>query len=127
MGKLGITEIDHVVTSHYHQDHFGGLPELLTNLNVNVVNAYDRGKEHVDHTGIFNAYEVNLGHRAVALKPGDKINLDPAMTVTCIASSGGVIGQQNPTPSTDENDNSVALLIEFGGFRYLHGRLGSPR
>jgi competence protein ComEC len=121
MDKLGITKIDHLVTSHYHEDHFGDVPALLTNLNVSVVNAYDRGKEHVDHTGIFNAYEANLGHRAVALKPDDKINLDPAMTVTCIASSGRVRGGQNPAPSSDENDNSVALLIEFAGFRYFTG------
>jgi len=46
------------------------------------------------------------------------------MSVTCIASSGAVIGEQNPALNSDanhENDNSVALLIQFAGFRYFTG------
>src|SRR5947208_1504558 len=48
-------------------------------------------------------------------------NTNTLMTVTCVASSGAVIGEQNPTQISDENDNSVALLITFGGFRYFTG------
>jgi competence protein ComEC len=128
MDKLGITKIDHLVTSHYHSDHYGGVPALVTSQGVTVVKAYDRGAK--DHLGSktnvpdFKAYETNLGNRAIGLKPGDKIDLDPAMTVTCVASSGAVMGEQNPVLNSNENrenDNSVALLIEFAGFRYFTG------
>jgi beta-lactamase superfamily II metal-dependent hydrolase len=127
MDKLGLTQINHLVTSHYHTDHYGGVPDLLTSQGVTVLKAYDRGAKHpflgakTNETD-FKAYQTNLGNRATGLKPGDTIDLDPTMTVTCISSSGAVIGEQNPVLNSDkdhENDNSVALLIEFGGFRYF--------
>src|SRR5439155_3111931 len=43
MDKLGIEKVDHLVTSHYHGDHYGGVPGLVTSQGVNVVKAYDRG------------------------------------------------------------------------------------
>jgi competence protein ComEC len=125
MNTLGITTIDHLVISHYHTDHYGGVPDLLTNEGISVVKAYDRGDK--DHLGTkandndFKAYQAQLGNRATGLKPGDTIDLDPTMTVTCVSSSGAVIGDQHPSPVPDENDNSVSLLITFGGFRYFTG------
>ena len=126
MDKLGITKIDHLVTSHYHGDHYGGVPGLVTSQGVSVVKAYDRGaKDRLPasklNDGDYKDYQTSLGDRASGLKPGDKIDLDPAMTVTCIASSGAVMGEQNPALSSDENDNSVALLIQFAGFGYFTG------
>ena len=41
--------------------------------------------------------------------------------VTCISSSGVVIGEENPTTGVDENDMSIALLITYGNFRYFMG------
>lgn len=43
------------------------------------------------------------------------------MTVGCVASGRRVIGDLSATPGSDENDNSVALLIERGEFAYLIG------
>jgi len=102
MDKLGITKIDHLVTSHYHDDHYGGVPGFVTSQSVNVVKAYDRGaKDHFKsektNSPAYQAYQTSLGHRATALKPGDTIDVDPTMTVTCIASSGAAIGEQNPS------------------------------
>src|SRR5579862_9323861 len=36
----GITQIDHLITTHWHGDHFGGLPELAKQISV---------KEYIDH------------------------------------------------------------------------------
>jgi competence protein ComEC len=45
-----------------------------------------------------------------------------AVTATCIASGGVVLGEPDPTqPGHDENDRSVALLIEWHGFRHFVG------
>src|SRR3989449_11188771 len=30
----GITQIDHLITTHYHGDHIGGLPELATRIPI---------------------------------------------------------------------------------------------
>src|SRR5215510_7176292 len=36
----GVTQIDHLITTHYHGDHVGGLPELASRIPV---------KEFIDH------------------------------------------------------------------------------
>jgi len=62
-----------------------------------------------------------VGEDALALEPGDTIDLDPLVTIKCIAASGAVSGVAAVT-SDDENDLSVSLLIEFAGFKaYFRG------
>ena len=36
----GLTQIDHLITTHYHADHVGGLPELASRIPI---------KEFIDH------------------------------------------------------------------------------
>src|SRR5262245_11982792 len=36
----GVSHIDHLITTHYHGDHVGGLPELATRIHI---------KEFIDH------------------------------------------------------------------------------
>src|SRR5688572_9695525 len=44
MTRAGITRIDHLVITHYHEDHYGGADELVTGSDaVQVVNVHDRG------------------------------------------------------------------------------------
>ena len=44
MDQAGVTKIDHFVLTHYHEDHMGGIDDLV-GLGVSVLEAYDRGKE----------------------------------------------------------------------------------
>src|SRR5262249_23320305 len=41
MKAAGITAIDHLITTHYHTDHYGGVPELAKRVKVN--RFYDHG------------------------------------------------------------------------------------
>src|SRR5262245_21526021 len=36
----GLTQIDHLITTHFHGDHVGGLPELATRISI---------REFIDH------------------------------------------------------------------------------
>ena len=36
----GLTQIDHLIITHWHGDHFGGLPELAKQISI---------KEYIDH------------------------------------------------------------------------------
>ena len=48
MDLAGVTRIDAFVNSHYHEDHFGGIDDLVK-MGVSVLETYDRGKkEFVD-------------------------------------------------------------------------------
>ena len=55
------------------------------------------------------------------LTRGITIPLDNAMAVTCYAIGGVVLGERPPVPTYDENDISIALLIQYGRVRYFTG------
>jgi competence protein ComEC len=125
MDQAGVTQIDAFVASHYHADHFGGVHELVEDEEIPVLESYDRGRRDLvkpaDKTKTrFKEYMRTVGEDARALEPGDTINLDPLVTITCIAASGVVAGVPAVT-SDDENDLSVSLLIEFAGFKAYFG------
>ena len=126
MLAAGVTVIDHLVTTHYHTDHYGGIDEVVAS-GVTIRNVFDRGDKTVQALGDkltqprFLDYENSVGHRADALTRGETIDLDPSITIRVISSGGVVLGEQNPTTGHDENDMSVTLLIQFGDFRYFIG------
>ncbi len=125
MKQVGVSQIDVFVNSHYHEDHFGGIDDLV-DLGIPVLEAYDRGdKQFVPATNraqpTWRGYLRTVGEDAIHLHRGETIDLDPLMTIRCIGSGGTVIGEVNPTPGHEENDMSVSLFITFGGFRYFIG------
>ncbi len=126
MNQAGVTQIDFFVATHYHEDHYGGIDDLVSDPSVQVLESYDRGdkaflssKKLGEDT--FKDYQAAVGEDATHFKRGDTIPLDPSMTVTCISSGGVVVGETNPSTGVDENDMSVSLLITFGSFRYFVG------
>lgn len=126
MQETGVTRIDHFVATHYHEDHYGGVDELALDPEVEIDRAYDRGDKTFlpadKLTGpVYMAYDTTVGEGATHITRGMTIPLDPAMLVACIASGGVVLGEVDPVHGVDENDMSVALLVQFGDFRYFVG------
>ncbi len=125
MQQAGVSRIDHFVATHYHEDHYGSIDELVDD-GIVVASTHDRGDKDFlpaskRNEASFKDYQRTLGSHAVALTRGETILLDPEMRVTCIATGGTVLGEQDPVPGMDENDMSVALLIQYGPFRYFIG------
>ena len=125
MQQAGISQINFFVDTHYHEDHFGGIPSLV-NGGTTIGSAYDRGdKDFLPAAKLnedaYKEYQNLVGHNAKHLMRGETIPLDPNMAVTCIASGGVVLGEENPVPGVDENDMSIALLVQHGAFRYFIG------
>jgi L-ascorbate metabolism protein UlaG (beta-lactamase superfamily) len=127
MQTAGVTQIDHFVATHYHEDHYGGIDDLVDPPAITIVNAYDRGDKVFlpgsrTNSKTYKDYDSAVGNRAEHLTRGETIPLDPSMTVTCISSGGVVLGEQDPPqPASDENDMSISLLIQFGDFHYFVG------
>ena len=116
----GVGSLDVIVLSHNHQDHSGGLSEIASAGFTAPVN-YFNGSTGGSSTAL--TWESSV--HATAITPGTVIDLGGGATATCIAANGRVIGQTTNYSGGDENDNSVALLIQFGGFKYIwEGDLG---
>jgi competence protein ComEC len=123
----GVSHIDVFVATHYHEDHYGGIDEVVDS-GVTIGVAYDRGdkpflplKKRTRDTTYID-YQRAIGHLAQPVRRGMTIPLDPLMTVTCLSAGGVVLGEPDSVqPGREENDMSVGLLITFGPFRYWIG------
>ena len=133
----GLRQIDHLVTTHWHGDHFGGMAELAA--RVPIRHFIDHGPtvqpQPASEEFLKNVYPGLLSKaKHTVAKPGDKIPV-AGLDVQVLAAAGQVIqrplsgaGQANPLcasfrPKEDdptENAQSVGNLITFGKFRALH-------
>jgi competence protein ComEC len=139
MQQAGITAIDHLVATHYHQDHYGGIPDLSR--LVTVKHYYDHGKmasmtEDPKFAERYGSYQAAAKNQTATLKPGDTIQLKtaagtPPLKILCVAANSEVIsskkssanpvcGSNTPQEDTSENGRSVALLLSWGGFEFLN-------
>jgi len=74
----GVSQIDHFVATHYHEDHYGGIDDLADALAVPIINAYDRGDKAFLPASRLNSatygdYDAAVGHRALHLTRGETI------------------------------------------------------
>ena len=133
----GLNQIDHVITTHWHGDHYGGLAELASRMPIR--HFIDHGAniqpaEAVDAflTATYPALYAKGTHTVV--KAGDTIPF-AGVTTRVIASAGQVIarplpgaGKSNPscniprrtTQPIPEDTQSVTTHFTFGKFRALH-------
>jgi competence protein ComEC len=139
MQQAGITAIDHLVVSHYHQDHYSGVPDIAR--LVTVKRFYDHGKmtalsEDPKFAERYGAYQAAAKNNTIGLKPGDTIPLKktsgmPPIKLVCVAANAQVIGGKSkanaectpaPTKQEDnsENGRSVALKLSWDGFEFLN-------
>jgi competence protein ComEC len=129
----GVKQIDHLIITHYHNDHIGGLSELATHISI---------KEFIDHGAntqpganidpVLQSYSELYSHaKHTVAKPGDRIAI-AGLDWRIVASDGEVLktplpgaGAPNPycanfkavdVPKT-EDDHSVGSFITFGKFR----------
>ena len=132
----GVTQIDHLIITHWHGDHFGGLAELAARIPI---------KQFIDHgpnvqpgpaadeflQKTYPALYAKVTHTVV--KPGDKIPV-AGLDWRIVTSAGQVLktplpgaGKPNPYCSefkpgenNAEDPQSVGSLITFGKFRTIH-------
>lgn len=112
--------LDYMIGGHQHCDHIGGLDEVI-NAGYNVrVKHYSNGSSYTSScVDQWNAAAAGTTAGApVAMPVGAVISLGNGATMTCVARSGSIIGGGSVSVS-DENDKSIALLIQYGGFDYL--------
>jgi beta-lactamase superfamily II metal-dependent hydrolase len=135
MHDAGIKRIDHVLVTHYHDDHVGGVPNLVS--RVEVGEFLDHGENREDSDDTRNNYAAYLkaiaGHRRRIVHPGDTIPIDGLSVVVLtadgehIAAVPGIAPAPNPYCASEhawpvdltENAYSNGILVTFGQFKFL--------
>ena len=143
--EAGLKQIDHLITTHFHIDHFGGAADVAKELPI--AHLYDYGipqnnPDNPNDNTRWNEWikpyrEMNVGKR-VLVKPGDSIPLKqagtgPELSLRCIA------GQQRTIPAkgaggsadcekltekpmdTSDNANSLVFVLRYGAFDMFDG------
>ena len=139
-GVAHLTTIDHLITTHWHLDHYGGVEEL--NKILPIRHFYDRGipaktlddPEHFP--ALIAAYRKTSKSASKTVKAGDtllsrSIN-GKGLTLKCLVASGKTIpdnsdAKENPFAQgenpmaidTSDNAQSLGVVLQYGGFRFL--------
>ena len=135
MKDAGITKVDHVLITHFHVDHVGGVPNLVQ--HVNVGEFIDHGENREDSDITRHDYAAYLkaiqGHPRRIVHSGDTIEI-PGLSIIVLTADGehiasvpGVKAESNPYCAmepkwdldTTENPRSTGILVRFGKFRFL--------
>lgn len=133
-----VRKIDHLITTHYHKDHYGGAALLSTLMPIGTV--YDNGnfKDMPNHPG--QEYFQFRCDRRVVINPGDQLELQqaangPPLSIRCLGtrqtfvspSESDVVNESNCATCKpkdrdgSDNANSVVTLVSFGDFRFFDG------
>lgn len=140
----GLDHLDHLVTTHWHTDHYGGVEGLAR--RVRIGRFWDRGLPDADAPdgdraefpdGPGPADPLGLAYRKVsegkrkALKAGDSLPLRGDVKAVVLASGGRVAttaGPPNPActnapaalaPDPGDNARSLAIRFRVGKFDFL--------
>jgi competence protein ComEC len=136
--QSGISKIDYVLITHFHNDHDGGVPQLTARIPVGTFIDHGENRESTDGptVEVWQAYQKVLAtgkFKRISAKPGEILPIR-GMRVTVISSDGELIsnplpegGQENPSCKqagqcpTDQTENlrSLGTLITFGKLRLL--------
>lgn len=137
----GVKAIDHLIITHWHTDHYGGVEQLSKRLPIR--HFYDHGvpdslaEDPANFPPLIAAYKKASGGKSTKLKPGDEIALRqadgaPPVRLLCLCGDREVVPDKRGAPDNplaaehkpseeDKSDNarSLGFLLSYGAFRFL--------
>jgi competence protein ComEC len=142
----GLRKIDHLVTTHFHADHFGGAAELAALIPIGQVHDNGIPETNPDNRPDDLRWPITIqpsrnfkAEQRRVLSAGGEIVLRqaadvPPLALRCVAARQQLIDAPADAPpnplcanhtakpqDTTDNANSIALRLSFGGFRFFDG------
>jgi competence protein ComEC len=137
----GLKQIDYLVITHFHVDHFGGIPDIVKRLPIGAIYSRDfasaaEGELKDPKAVAFTDAKI----KKVVIKPGDKLPLKQVkgaapltfqfvgMNEKFVPMKGAKANgadlckeHQAKGPDKSDNRNSVVTLVTFGPWRFFEG------
>jgi len=135
----GLRRIDHLIATHFHRDHFGGVAELVRLLPIGTLYERDLAKapEAERAQPELEAYKKAAVERRSPLPPSLPLRQEPGTSALSLrvlgadtefatppgARDNAAVCATNAPKGFDETDNrnSVVTLLSFGAFRFFDG------
>ena len=134
-----LTQIDNLIITHWHGDHYGGLAQLAKQIPIQHFIDHGPNVQPAEAVDEFLAKvypQLYAGKKHTVAKPGDKIPV-AGVDIEVVSSAGEMIktplpgapGAGAPNPycasfkggdNNAEDPMSVAVFVTFGKFRTLH-------
>lgn len=139
--KAGLKQIDHMIITHWHSDHYGGIDRLIKLIPIK--NFYDHGvpdmlsEDKKGFAALIEPYKAATAGKSKTVKPGDEIKMQqaegkPALKLLCLCGDGKVIADKPDAPKnplvkdhkdkpvdTSDNARSLGFVLSYGDFRFL--------
>ncbi len=108
--------LDVVILTHPHQDHLGGLQEVLRRYEVGLFVDGGRPAETVPHRLLLEAVRREPGARMLDAEAGGLIRVGSVALEILFPTAADAAG---PLPEGDVNNASVVILLRYGAFDAL--------
>ena len=133
----GLRQIDHVVTTHWHGDHFGGMADVAARIPIRHFIDHGPTTEPQPRADEFLAKtypELYAKGKRTIVKPGDKLPV-AGLDWRIVTAHKQVLKENLPgggmanrlcdattPPALDNTDNSASVgsVLTFGSFRVVH-------
>lgn len=109
--SAGIDSLHAVFLSHPHADHLGGMPSLLSSVEIGAV--YHTGRSH--DSELYRRYRKRIAEKKIpdrTLSAGDRVPVDPSLRVL-------VYGPLPVRSGSDPNEQSLVIEIIYGETEFL--------
>lgn len=134
----GLKRIDHLLVTHFHRDHFGGVAELAKLMPVGLLHERDLAQAPDGERGQteLEPYKTAAVERRTRVKPGalplrqagatpvllEVLGSDGRFETPATGRDNAACRVQRPkAPDPSDNRNSVVTRLRFGAFRFFDG------
>ena len=132
--RAGLSRIDDVLITHFHQDHVGGVPQLLARIPISTLidHGVNREETDADTHAVYAAYQKVLGGpnppKRIVARLGQTLPI-PGLHVEVVSVDGQLLTKPLPgagaanaacaqtevrPPDQTENARSLGVVIRFG-------------